>query len=552
MKTLLDTVASAPNPKLLFAAGERFVTAGQIRKTALGILDELGNEPLVFIHTLSASLFLAGLLAAAMKGVPVSFPAHLQPQYLREIGADRHVVLTDDKTVEAPTIPVEVASDDAPAFATPNDLSMVFYTSGVTGVPKQITKSIAQLDREAWVLEQVWGAHAGRVSATVSHQHIYGMLFRIFWPVVSGRISEDRAAEYWEQLARTLSPGATVVSSPAHLMRLPPFSLSATSAPAQVFSSGAPLPYGAAQESLSKFGSLPIEVLGSTETGGIGWRQQTRSDAPWTPLPSVQIDVDAAGALRVRSPFAGDEVVATGDVIQQSEAQFWLLGRADRVAKIDGKRISLDRVEEALRGLPIVAAVAVVDLPSFKGALGAIVELNDDGIAALEKQGAFRLSRTLRGQLVEHLEPSERPKHWRFRRIPLNPQGKRVAALLRAQFDEDNDKSLGVGTVLLLEAAKAQLTIELPNELVWFKGHFPDEPVLPGIAQVHLAVRWADRLWNWTPSSACLTRLKFRHIVRPGTTLTLSLGRDVTTGRLSFAYRAGELAISDGVIGGGP
>ena len=62
---------------------------------------------------------------------------------------------------------------------------------------------------------------AQRVVGTVSHQHIYGMLFRIFWPLVSGGVSADKSADYWEQLERKLSPETTLVTGPAHLMRLP-------------------------------------------------------------------------------------------------------------------------------------------------------------------------------------------------------------------------------------------------------------------------------------------------------------------------------------------
>ncbi|HKD23847.1 MAG TPA: AMP-binding protein [Rhizomicrobium sp.] len=549
MKTLLETIATLPASQPLFAQGSRVVTAGQIRQTAADIADRLADDSPVYLHTLSASLFLAGLLAASTKGLAVALPAHLQPDYLREIGADRRVILTDQRTDVASALPIALAAGEAPPVrAGERDLSMLFFTSGVTGVPKEVVKSIAQLDREAWTLEAVWGARAGRVYATVSHQHIYGMLFRIFWPVIAGRVSEDRAADYWEHLSGKLVPGTTLVSSPAHLTRLAAPAVLAGAAPELIFSSSAPLPREAAGAARDLLGSLPIEVLGSTETGGIAWRQQKTADEPWTPLPGVRIDADDAGGLLVRSPFTLDDTIATGDLVERSDGHFRLLGRADRIAKIDGKRVSLERVEQALLALPLVAAVAAVDLPHFKGALGAVVELNEEGRAALEKQGAFRLSRALRANLAGRLEPSERPKHWRFAKIPLDRQGKRVRAALRRSFDVPRED--GPGSVTLLESAEAQIEIALSGDLVWFKGHFPDEPVLPGIAQVHLAVQWAERLWDWRPAGANLLRLKFRHIVRPGRTMTLSLKRDVAKGRLEFAYQVRDVVVSEGIIGG--
>ncbi|HEY4124856.1 MAG TPA: AMP-binding protein, partial [Rhizomicrobium sp.] len=429
-----------------------------------------------------------------------------------------------------------------------NDLDLIFFTSGVTGTPKQVPKKISQLDSETEILEQVWGNQAGRTFATVSHQHIYGMLFRIFWPIRGGRVSEDRAGEYWESLAGKLTSGTTLISSPAHLTRLPSEALAA-SKPDLIFSAGAPLPLSAAQETLKRLGSLPIEVLGSTETGGIGWRQQDREDALWTPLPEVRIESDADGAMSVISPFSGSDLpIATGDAMEHVGEKFRLKSRIDRVVKIDGKRVSLNRVEEALLTQSIVAAAAAVDLPSRKGTLGAIIELNAAGKAALAEEGAFRLSRRLRIALAPLLEPAERPKHWRFETIPSNSQGKRLLASLRACFEK---RAPGEGTVVKQEADSAEITLALPPDLIWFEGHFPDQPVLPGIAQVHLAAQWAEHLWDWKPRGANLSQLKFRQIIRPGDSLRLKLTRDRTKERLIFAYEIGDIVASQGMIGGG-
>jgi acyl-coenzyme A synthetase/AMP-(fatty) acid ligase len=547
MSGLLQEVAALPRDTALFASGAVTIDAGQIRRTAAEVAARLDGAKRVYLHTMSASLFVAGLLAAAETKAAVSCPAHVQPNYLREIGAGEGVLLTDQE-VEAPRAVRMTLAADGDAKAEPGDgLELAFFTSGVTGTPKRVVKDIAQIDREALALDALWGGEAGRVHATVSHQHIYGMLFRIFWPVLSRRVSEDRPVEYWESLAGKLGRGTTLISSPAHLARMPPARLLAGSAPDLVFSSGALLPFAAAQEACAHLGTLPIEVLGSTETGGIAWRRQDAHDALWTLLPGVRIDAGDDGMLTVTSPYSGG-TVATGDVIEREGERFRLKGRADRIVKIDGKRVSLPRVEEALLAHPFVAAAAAVDLPQRKGALGAIVELNDQGRAALEEQGAFRLSRSFRSALAAQLEPSERPKHWRFHAIALNAQGKRVQALLRASFAEDD--TLAGATVAIKDEGSAEVHIAFAPTLVWFKGHFPGEPVLPGIAQVHLAAQWAEKLWDWRPQGANLSRLKFRRIVRPGDEVRLKLTRDTTRGQLQFAYHLGDVVASEGTIGG--
>ncbi len=537
MTGLLKTIATLPEQTGLFSDGAATITAGQIRQTALDIAARLAGKPRVFLHTASASAFVAGLLAAWRAGLTVQCPAHVQPRYLDEIGADDGALLTDRDGG------IAMSSTGAPAFADVPDgeLDLIFYTSGVTGTPKQVRKSTAQLDREAGVLEQLWGKQAGRTYATVSHQHIYGLLFRVFWPVLSGRVSEDRPAEYWESLGGRLVPGTTLISSPAHLTRLSP--ALAGSRPSLIFSSGAPLPFAAAQASREQLGSLPIEVLGSTETGGIAWRQQDSADAFWTPLPGVDIDIDSEGLLNVNSPFVSDGPVATGDLAEVVGGRLRLKGRGDRIVKIDGKRVSLARVEEALAALPLVTAAAAIDLPQRKGALGAIVELSDEGRAALAEQGAFRLSRSLRAALAGGLEPGERPKHWRFCPIPLDMQGKRVQSLLRASF--------AIPDVTMRDENRAEIAVELRPEMIWFQGHFPGQPVLPGIAQVHMAAQWAEEIWNWRPTGAHLSQLKFRRILRPGDSLRLVLTRDVVRRRLQFAYHLKDIVASEGIIGGG-
>jgi acyl-coenzyme A synthetase/AMP-(fatty) acid ligase len=466
---------------------------------------------------------------------------------LREIGAEAGVVLTDRQLDELPTVRLTLSCEtEAPAGNEICDPDLVFYTSGVTGKPKPVRKTFRQLDAEAAVLASLWPDGARRVFGTVSHQHIYGMLFRIFWPVHAGGVSADLAADYWEQLANKLSPGTTLVSSPAHLTRIPP--MPPGSVPDLIFSSGAVLPYAAAVTASEQFGSLPIEVLGSTETGGIAWRRQEREDELWEPFPGVAVEADSGGWLSVRSPFADPaHGILTGDLVERHGPKFRLRGRGDNVAKIDGKRVSLARVEHALLAQPGVEAAAAIILPERGGALAAVVQLDANGKAVLAKRGAFRLSRDLRNGLAERLEPAERPKHWHFGDIPLDQQGKRVQTLLRGVFADRSHKKLGRGTVRAVGTGSVAITIELTPDMIWFEGHFPAQPVLAGVAQIHMATLWARQVWCWSPRGGNLSQLKFRRVLRPGDVVELNLVR--LSERLSFSYRLNETIASEGTIG---
>jgi 3-hydroxymyristoyl/3-hydroxydecanoyl-(acyl carrier protein) dehydratase len=55
----------------------------------------------------------------------------------------------------------------------------------------------------------------------------------------------------------------------------------------------------------------------------------------------------------------------------------------------------------------------------------------------------------------------------------------------------------------------------------WFRGHFPGDPILPGIAQLDLVCDLLSRHLGQPARLAALTRIKFKKIVRPGETLDI-------------------------------
>ncbi|MDO9337053.1 MAG: AMP-binding protein [Caulobacter sp.] len=542
MSPFIAALLAAPADRVLFT-GERDVTAGQIRATAADLSARIGGDAPLFLHTASAARFTAALLAAALAGRALVLPAHTQAAYLAEVGGTGALLLDDA------AIALSDAADAEPGDAAA-DVALAFFTSGSTGVPKRIERRLAQLETEARALEAVFGREAGAVQATVSHQHIYGLIYRIVWPLMAGRPSADRAAEYWENLDGKLGAGATLISSPAHLTRLPPGMDLAAQAPDLIFSSGQLLQTPAALACTAAFGRPVTEVLGSTETGGVAWRRQQAGDEPWTPFDVVTLGWGEDGALSVTTPYLdGDEPFPMGDRGEAlADGRFRLLGRADRMEKIDGKRVSLTRVEEALAALPQAVEAAAFTLPGRKSALAAVVALSAEGRTALQVEGAFRLGRHLRAALADRLEPIERPKHWRFvDRLPTDAQGKRRLSDLRALFDAPR---LPPFDVVARDGDVAHLKVSLPPTLAWFQGHFPGEPILPGISQVHMAVLLSAQVLGWTPEGADLNRVKFKDIVRPGETLDLTLIAERDKGRLSFRWlRANGGEASSGSIG---
>lgn len=545
---LLQILLQAPAEQALFHGRDGWVTAGALRGMAGGLLPVLqaGAGPF-FVHTASLAQCVAALLAGACTARPMALPAHNRPAYLAEIGCSPAALIE----AVAPAPPLRGQD----LFLASEDPVLWFFTSGSTNAPKRVVKSLSLLEREAEALQGLWGREAGHVLATVSHQHIYGFLFRIVWPLLSQRTSQDCAAAYWEELEGRIS-GATLAASPAHLTRLPLGSGLFASPPALVFSSGQALDSASAQAAAAALGCSITEVLGSTETGGIGWRRQIPgASGAWTPLPQVTVSCDAEGALAVRSPYIeGEAALRTGDRIAMAPGGcFHLLGRGDRVVKVEGKRVSLARVEAALGALAEIKEAAALTLPERSQALAAVVVPSAAGAAQLRQLGAFRLTRQLRAACAALLEPAEQPKHWRFvDAIPTDAQGKRVLSLLRDLFAPASPLEQLQLEFRRLTDAEAEIAFTLEPDLIFFDGHFPNLAILPGVAQIHIAALLAQQVWaDWRPSGE-IARLKFQRPLFPGDALLLRLRREERGGRVKFSLHVGESQVAAGELLGVP
>ncbi len=226
---------------------------------------------------------------------------------------------------------------------------LVLYTSGSTGVPKEVRRQARNVEAEIAVLESLWGAPLGetRFFTTVSHRHVYGMLFSVLWPLLHRRPFANFVLEFPEQLIDGRGNAQALVSSPALLKRighLPSGSASWRS----VFSSGGLLPPSAAGDTERVLGACPIEVLGSTETSGVAWRSRQSARSPcFTAMPRVETRCGADDFLEARSPFSGEPAWLTmGDRVRfAGDGCFELLGRGDHLAKIEDKRVSLAEIE---------------------------------------------------------------------------------------------------------------------------------------------------------------------------------------------------------------
>ncbi|MGH8203426.1 MAG: AMP-binding protein, partial [Steroidobacteraceae bacterium] len=396
------------------------------------------------LHIRDSVEFASALFGAWQAGKTIYLPGDTLPATCANIRQTVDGYLGEFAPEWAPMAPL--AQDTmAPAgdfhHLDPDSVGLVLYTSGSTGAPQGIPKKLSQMSAEIATLEMQFGDLLGAadIMATVSHQHIYGLLFKVLWPLTAGRAIHAASVSFIEEL--TAAPAQRdflLVSSPAHLKRFPenPAWAVASNRLRAVFSSGGPLTLEVARETERVLGLLPIEVYGSSETGGIAWRQQhEQASEVWTPFPGVRWRVEQEeGVLEVRSPNLPDEEwFRTADQVAPAGDGFLLKGRIDRIAKIEDKRISLSAIETRLTALPMVTDARVVVIEGGRQRVAAFVVPSADGRRKLARIGKLRFNRMLRDTLSRSVDPLGLPRIWRYLdALPTNAQSKTAYAELMA------------------------------------------------------------------------------------------------------------------------
>jgi acyl-CoA synthetase (AMP-forming)/AMP-acid ligase II/3-hydroxymyristoyl/3-hydroxydecanoyl-(acyl carrier protein) dehydratase len=543
---------------LLKAEPQRAVTAepqldhAHLCAQALGLAAGLQAQSVqrLAVHLEDAADLAIALLGAWRAGVSVLLPSDLQPQTRQRWSNEVDVWLTDQ--------PDDARLSDyrhSPLSAAALDLDqcrLSLCTSGSSGEPKRIEKTLRQLANEVEALEQLWGADLGPacIIGSVATQHIYGLLFRVLWPLCAGRPFVRKQLAFPEDLQRASRehPAFAWVASPALLKRMGDnLDWPALSAVRRVFSSGGALPAGAAQSLHQRLHQWPTEIFGSSETGGIAWRQGA---ALWQPFADVALSQDNDGALLIASPYLpAGHVEHTADAARiAADGRFELLGRLDRIVKLEEKRISLPMLEQALMAHDWVDEARLGVVQENRASLGALLVLTEAGLHALRNQGRRTLTEQLRQHLSQHCETLALPRRWRLlRQLPLNAQGKLPQADVEALLLAPRPKAPEVLEQLETEG-EWSLQLTVPPDLAYFSGHFPTAPVLPGVVQVEWALNLGQQLMNLPSKFAGMEVLKFQQLVRPGDEVQLHLRFDPVRSKLYFAYRNETATCSSGRI----
>ena len=246
--------------------------------------------------------------------------------------------------------------------------SLTFRTSGSTGKPKSCLHALADLEREIDAQLSILGGSATRILSAVPAHHIYGFLFTVLLPqrLPDAQVLDIRASSPGAvpNLARA---GDLIIGYPdfwAAVVRAAPFGW-----PKAVtgVTSTAPCPPEIAEE--LKRGGLArlVEVHGSSETAGLGWRDDPR--APYQLLPMWQrLDADLVVRVARAAGSEAAEAVSPPDSLGWvDDRHYRVTGRRDGAVQVGGVNVFPARVRDVLREHPDVAAAAVRLMNEFEG-----------------------------------------------------------------------------------------------------------------------------------------------------------------------------------------
>ena len=416
----------------------------------------------------------------------------------------------------------------------PRRFRVVFHTSGSTGKSKTIVKTFESLAKEVAMHRRYYVEKFGEEAVrelvflgTVHWDHMYGKLWMDLLPKALGAKADPDVIRTPEELIAKMNAAKHVVlvTTPSFLDRFAAYAgqYEVPRCVVELLSSGAMLSRQVSDRAEAIFGIAPRQIFGSTETGGVAFRRFGESKEPydWEVLPGVTVAVCADRRIKVWSPYVFRQGYEMGDAVELSEDKrsFRLFGRVDRLVKINEERVNLSEMEDKVRALGFDDC-AITKMKGRHGDILGCILVGGKRLTPLE----------LRKLMLPVFPKGTVPKRFRYAaHLPRNAQGKIVAEEV----------------VKILE--QTVVALRFTGEEHFFQGHFPGMPILPGVAQIGLAVEHAKTAYRLDGAIREAKKLKFLHIIEPGHDIALLLSRK-DGNEVHYEFMEGDTLCSSGTL----
>ncbi|MBD8655396.1 AMP-binding protein [Oxalobacteraceae sp. CFBP 13730] len=299
--------------------------------------------------------------------------------------------------------------------------ALTFRTSGSSGAPKPCRHPLALLWQEVGALATLLPGRRRIVSLVPAH-HIYGFLFTVLLP---RRLGIDAVCDLRGHapaaLAAQLMPGDLVIGHP-DLWRA--FGQAAGPLAPDVVgvTSTAPCPPEVARAALGTGLARLVQVYGSSETAGVGWRDEAEGGYTLFPYWSrTRQDKRQADGLVRQCPDGTRQPAMLQDRLAwRDDGRFQPDGRIDQAVQVGGVNVFPGYVADVLRLHPAVLEASVRRMRPDEGErLKAFVVVRDGAVADAALQAG------LHAWLSERLTAPECPVAYSFGpRLPRGAGGK--------------------------------------------------------------------------------------------------------------------------------
>lgn len=401
-----------------------------------------------------------------------------------------------------------------------------FHTSGSSGEPKIVKKSYKCVLAEGQDLAEFFKFSPDTVFvSTVTPDFMYGTTFTVMLPKVLGcKVDEERIL-YPEDIKDYEK--YVFVSTPSFLEKLAKYNFTFKRKPQMIISAGAKLADNVF-EYLEKISHGVTEIYGSTEAGVIAYRQCARDNLKFFENVTYKNNT-------IKSPYFDEAELTLNDEIEFLQNGFVVKKRNDRIVKIQEKRVSLSEVENILNSTEFIEKSYCLKLDDK---LCAAAVLTAKGQKFLEKKGKLELIKFLKMSGSAAL-----CKKWRFLHdLPVTERGKinreRITEIFNTNITYPNIIDFSINSDF------AQFKLVFPLSSNFFKGHFTDFPILPGVVQLFFAKEFIKDAFNLDFVPETVKKIKFSSVIKPDTQVALTLKRKEKS--IDFMFTNGDITFSSG------
>ncbi len=415
----------------------------------------------------------------------------------------------------------------------PEDIKIIFSTSGSSGEIKEIKKSLQNLIKEGKDLaEEFEFVKELEFVSTTTLQHLFGMTFHLMLALNSGGIINTDRINYPENLE---GENQVLISSPSFLGKIAKYdeccSLNT------IIAAGARLDDKTFDYAL-KISKNTIEIYGSTETGVIAYRKDYKDN--FKIFKNISI-IPMENCAKVSTPYSFNKEHIINDAIKITpDGKIKFLGRTDRILKIQEKRISAENIEKEL-----LKNEYIEDAYCLKSGekMACLAALNSKGMDFAVKYGIPKLKEIFKSFLENKFEVI--PQKWKFTdEIPKNMNGK----INPQRIEEIFSLNLSLPLVLSrkLEQNAATYKLFFYRNCNFFKGHFENFPILPGVVQLLFSILFTKDAFGINCTSGQFRRIKFSNLITPDSVIDLKL--ELNERGVDFCYVDSQKIYSSGLL----